>query len=121
MALRVTASQRIGPLRIRRTRTGAVSVALKLGPITWSTSPRRHTRPRLTAAERRALATRTAQRAVLVRAVLADVLLVVLIWSAVRGAPGSVLAVLALADLAAIGAWWRRRRALHTPTESEED
>ncbi|WP_018504891.1 hypothetical protein [Parafrankia discariae] len=118
MALRVTASQRIGPLRIRRARGGAVTVALKIGPFTWSTSPRRHTRPRLTAAQRRALATRSARRAVLVRALLADVLAAALIWSAVRGAPGVVLVVLALA---AIASWRRRRRALPTPTESEED
>lgn len=125
MPVKIVASQRIGPIRIRRARGGTTSVTLRIGPLAWAWRPTKTTapRPRLTATQRQVLAERTARRAVRARAVLADLLAVVLIVSAVRGAPPSVLVVLALADLAAVAAWWRRRRSLHTPepTESEED
>jgi len=107
MAVRVAASQRFGPLRLRRSRTGAVQLILRLGPISW-TWPLRTPR-RLSAAERRQAQTRAAQRAAGRRLLLAELAVAGLIVAALAGA----VALIA-------GAGWARRR--HTlPTTTEED
>ncbi len=110
MKARVTASQKLGPLRLRRSRTGAVALILRLGPITW-TWPLRTPRRR-TAADRREAQTRTAQRAAGRRLVLAGLAVIGLIVAAVAGARWPWLALAGAVAILAAASYRRRARQL---------
>ncbi|WP_163549470.1 hypothetical protein [Candidatus Frankia nodulisporulans] len=113
MKARVTASQRIGPLRLRRSRTGAVALILRLGPVSWTWPLRTPRRPvRLTAAERHEAETWAAQRAAGRRFLLAAAATVGLIVAAVAGAGWPWLALAGAVAILAAASYHRRARQL---------
>jgi hypothetical protein len=110
MKARVTASQKLGPFRLRRRRGGAVDAVLRLGPITWTWplhSPRRRT-----VAERRADEVWRAQRAAGRRLVLALTAAGGFLAAAIAGAAWPWLALTAAVALVAGAGWARRRHTL---------
>ncbi|WP_163548252.1 hypothetical protein [Candidatus Frankia nodulisporulans] len=113
MKARVTASQKFGPLRLRRSRTGAVALILRLGPVSW-TWPL-HIPHRSTAGERRAAETRAAQRAAGRRLALAEAAVAGLIVGAIAGAAWPWLAFAGAVAILAGASWAHRRHTLPQP------
>jgi len=108
MSVKIVASQRIGPLRIRRARGGTTRITLRIGPLAWTR----------TTADRRQAQTRAAQRAAGRRLLLAELAVAGLLVAAIAGAAWPWLALAGAVALVA-GAGWARR--CHALPDLEED